>query len=117
MRNFGDKLVKPLPFTQAFNREVSKDIKSKVNIPVFLVGGMVDPSVMENVIMKGDADYISLSRSLINNPNFPNKIKNGSKEMSKCIHCNLCITYVFTEPLRCYHGKEKANSHNHTKQS
>jgi 2,4-dienoyl-CoA reductase-like NADH-dependent reductase (Old Yellow Enzyme family) len=108
IRHFGEKLLKPLPFTQAFNREVAGEIKNKVNTPIFLVGGMIDPAVMEDVIEKGDADYISLSRALINNPKFPNKIQAGSRELSKCVHCNLCITYVISDPLRCYYGKSKA---------
>ena len=108
LKNFGEKIIKPLPFSQSFNRKAATKIKSKVKIPIFLVGGMTDPIVMEDVIEKGDADYISLSRALINNPNFPNKIKEGSKEPSKCLHCNLCMYNIMAEPLRCYYGnKEK----------
>lgn len=110
MRNFGEKLLKPLPFTQAFNREAAKTIKNKVDIPIFLVGGMIDPKVMEEVVEKRDADYISLSRALITDPNFPDKIQKGNKEPSKCLHCNLCITCVISEPLRCHYGKRKTSS-------
>ena len=107
MRHFGEKLIKPVPFTQAYSRDSAKEIKSKINIPVFLVGGMIDPKVIEEVVEKGDADYISLSRALINNPKFPNKIKEGSRELSKCLHCNLCLFCGMSEPLRCYYGKRK----------
>ncbi len=107
MKHFGEKLIKPVPFTQAFNRDSAKEIKSKINIPVFLVGGMIDPKVMEGVVEKGDADYISLSRALNNNPKFPQKIQEGSQELSECLHCNLCLYCIFSEPLRCYYGKRK----------
>ncbi len=107
MSHFGEKLIKPVPFTQAFNRDSAKEIKSKINIPVFLVGGMIDPKLIEDVVEKGDADYISLSRALINNPKFPNKIKEGRRELSKCLHCNLCLFCGMSEPLRCYYGKRK----------
>ena len=107
MRHFGEKLIKRVPFTQAYSRDNAKEIKSKINIPVFLVGGMIDPKVIEDVVEKGDADYISLSRALINNPKFPNKIKEGSGELSKCLHCNLCLFCGMSEPLRCYYGKRK----------
>jgi 2,4-dienoyl-CoA reductase-like NADH-dependent reductase (Old Yellow Enzyme family) len=107
MRHFGEKLIKPVPFTQAYSRDSAKEIKSKIDIPVFLVGGMIDPKVIEDVVEKGDADYISLSRALINNPKFPNKIKEGSRELSKCLHCNLCLFCGMSEPLRCYYGKRK----------
>lgn len=107
MRHFGEKFIKPVPFTQAYSRDSAKEIKSKIDIPVFLVGGMIDPKVIEDVVEKGDADYISLSRALINNPKFPNKIKEGSRELSKCLHCNLCLFCGMSEPLRCYYGKRK----------
>ena len=107
MRHFGEKIIKPVPFSQAFNRDSAREIKSKVNIPVFVVGGMIDPAVMEDVVKQGDADFISLSRALINNPNFPNKIRAGSREQSKCVHCNLCLIRSISDPLRCYHGVNK----------
>lgn len=107
MKHFGTKILKPVPFSESYNRNAAREIKSKVNIPIFLVGGMTDPSVMEDVIKKEDADYISLCRALINNPKFPNKIKDGNKEPSKCVHCNLCLFNLFAEPLRCYHGNKE----------
>ena len=108
MRHFGEKIVKPVPFSQGFNRDVARKIKSKVNVPIFLVGGMIDPAIMEETIEQGDADYISLSRALVHDPNFPNKISEGKMEPSKCLHCNLCLFGVISSPLRCHYGnKEK----------
>lgn len=105
MRKFGNKLMKPIPFAQGYNRETARIIKQKVNIPIFVVGGMVDPTFMEEAIQSGEADYISLCRALITDPKFPNKIKKGSREISRCIHCNLCLFYLSTRSVRCYHGK------------
>ena len=105
MKRYGNKLIKPVPFTQQYNRESAGRIKEKVNVPIFVVGGMIDPPAMEETIKKGDADYISLSRALITDPNFPNKIKGGDRKISRCIHCNLCLYYLATKPVRCYHGK------------
>ena len=104
-RNFGNKIIKPIPFTQGYNRESARKIKEKVNVPVFVVGGMVDPTFMEETIQSGEADYISLCRALITDPKFPNKIREGSREVSRCIHCNLCIYYLLTRSVRCYQGK------------
>jgi 2,4-dienoyl-CoA reductase-like NADH-dependent reductase (Old Yellow Enzyme family) len=91
---------------QAFNREVAKDIKGKVNIPVFVVGGITDPIVMEDVIKTGDADYISMARALIAQPNFPKSVMAGNFKPASCIQCNLCYGYLSSQPLRCYHGKK-----------
>ncbi|MGD2270421.1 MAG: NADH:flavin oxidoreductase [Desulfobacterales bacterium] len=105
MKRYGNKLIKPRPFTQGYNRESARRIKEKVNVPIFVVGGMIDPAAMEETIQTGDADYISMSRALIADPDFPNKIKGGDPKISRCIHCNLCLYYLATKPVRCYHGK------------
>ncbi|MDA8175049.1 MAG: NADH:flavin oxidoreductase [Nitrospiraceae bacterium] len=105
MRYLGRKIVKPAPFSQAYNLETAMAIKKAVDIPVSVVGGMTDPSSMERIIAGRAADYISMSRALIADPEFPEKIRTGSKALSKCIHCNLCTAYLATKPLRCYRGK------------
>ncbi|MFC1828881.1 NADH:flavin oxidoreductase [Thermodesulfobacteriota bacterium] len=105
MRKYGNKLMRPIPFAQGYNRESAKDIKNKVSIPILAVGGMIDPTFMEETIQSGGADYISLCRALITDPNFPKKIREGSREPSRCIHCNLCLFYLSTRSVRCYQGK------------
>ena len=105
LRRYGSKLVKTTPFTEAYNLEASRLIKKKVSVPVFLVGGMITPRAMNEVIERGDADYVSLCRSLIADPRFPAKIREGREEPSGCIHCNLCLFYSAGRPLRCYRGK------------
>jgi 2,4-dienoyl-CoA reductase-like NADH-dependent reductase (Old Yellow Enzyme family) len=105
MKEFGSKLMRPIPFTQGYNRESAKIIKKKVNVPIFAIGGMIDPAFMEETIQSGEADYISLCRALITDPDFPNKIREGSREISRCIHCNLCLFYLATRSVRCYQGK------------
>ena len=105
MKTFGRKIIKPPPMIQAYNRESARTIKRRVKVPVFLVGGITDPATMEEIIEKGDADYISLCRALIADPAFSEKIRSGNREPSKCIHCNLCGSYLISRPLKCYYGK------------
>ena len=105
LRKFGEKIMKVPPLTQAFNLNAARAIKEKVKKPVFLVGGLSEPEVMEKIVEEGDADYISLCRALIADPKFPEKIQQGSLEPSRCIHCNLCGANLITGPVRCYQGK------------
>ncbi|MEW6442392.1 MAG: NADH:flavin oxidoreductase [bacterium] len=105
MKRFGKWILRPPRFTEAYNREDARAIKGRVKVPVFLVGGLTDPAVMEDVLAKGDADYISLCRPLIAEPGFPEKIRLGSREPSRCVRCNLCGAYMISRPLRCYRGK------------
>jgi 2,4-dienoyl-CoA reductase-like NADH-dependent reductase (Old Yellow Enzyme family) len=105
MTRFGEKIIKPMPFKSAYNVESAKEIKGGVSVPIFVVGGITERKTMEDILNKGSADYISLCRSLIVDPKFPEKIHRGSDERSRCIHCNLCAAYMYSRPLRCYHGK------------
>jgi len=105
MKHFGRKMMNTPPLVEAYNRESARLIKGKVRVPVFLVGGVTDPAVMEEIVESGDADYISLCRSLIADPGFVELIRSGSRERSRCIHCNLCLAYMLFRPLECYNGK------------
>ncbi len=105
VKHLAGLFVRPQPHIPAYNLDNARKIKQVVKIPVFVVGGMEDPATMQAVIKDGDADYISLCRSLIRNPAFPRNIQNGKRESSKCIHCNMCLFYSTVEPLRCYNGK------------
>ncbi|MBU2630465.1 MAG: NADH:flavin oxidoreductase, partial [Proteobacteria bacterium] len=80
IKKFGKKLLKPIPFEQGYNRESAKNIKNKVNAPIFVVGGMIEPAYMEEIIQNKEADYISLSRALVADPDFPEKIRQGSRK-------------------------------------
>jgi 2,4-dienoyl-CoA reductase-like NADH-dependent reductase (Old Yellow Enzyme family) len=64
--------------------------RKSTDLPIMAVGGYRSKSVMERVLQSGDADFISLCRPLISEPNLPNLFKNGDKEKSRCISSNNC---------------------------
>jgi 2,4-dienoyl-CoA reductase-like NADH-dependent reductase (Old Yellow Enzyme family) len=90
---------------QAYNRQVAKSLKRKIKVPVMLLGGITEPAVMEEIVKKGDADYISMCRALVSEPDLPRKMQEGNLEPARCIQCNLCSVYCPTRPLHCYYGK------------
>ncbi len=99
---FGDGAAGGVP-EQAYNRGAAKEIKERVDVPVFVVGGITDPVVMQDMVEKGDADYISMSRALIADPEFPNQIRAGSRAVSRCTRCDLCLDdFSMDNPLHCY---------------
>jgi 2,4-dienoyl-CoA reductase-like NADH-dependent reductase (Old Yellow Enzyme family) len=105
IRRFGSRIVGMPPITEAFNARAARAVRDRVRIPVFVVGGNTSVSAMERIVSRGDADYICLCRALVNDPNFPTRIKEGSRRKSGCIHCNLCSFYLEAGPLACYHGR------------
>lgn len=90
------------PNREAYFRDWCKRIKPKVDVPIIMVGGLRTFELMEEVIRKGEADFISLSRPLIREPGIINDWKNGDRHRATCISCNKCLEVVRKgEPLHC----------------
>jgi 2,4-dienoyl-CoA reductase-like NADH-dependent reductase (Old Yellow Enzyme family)/NADPH-dependent 2,4-dienoyl-CoA reductase/sulfur reductase-like enzyme len=65
-------------------------IKKAVNVPIIVSGKLRDPAFMEQILLRGDADFIGLARPLLADPQLPNKIKEGRlEEIRPCLYCNL----------------------------
>lgn len=67
-------------------REVSE-------IPVFIVGHIVDPAKAEALVASGATDMVAMTRTQIADPEFCNKLREGREdEINHCIRCNqACI--------------------------
>ena len=71
--------------------DFSQYVKEALRIPVIAVGGVRSLSTAEKVLKDGKADYISLARPLIREPNLINRWKSGNTAKAKCISCNGCF--------------------------
>jgi 2,4-dienoyl-CoA reductase-like NADH-dependent reductase (Old Yellow Enzyme family)/thioredoxin reductase len=77
------------------NRLLSAAIKRAVNIPVSVGGKIGDPFLAEEILERGEADFITLGRPLIADPDFPRKSLRGQVEdIRKCIYCHSCFQRV-----------------------
>ena len=55
-----------------------------------------DPFVAEKILVDGKADLVGMARSLIADPEFPNKAKEGRvEEIVPCIACSRCLAEIF----------------------
>jgi 2,4-dienoyl-CoA reductase-like NADH-dependent reductase (Old Yellow Enzyme family) len=66
-------------------------VKEAVKVPVIAVGGIRSLSTAEAIIRDRKADYISLARPLIREPDLINRWKSGDTAKAKCISCNGCF--------------------------
>ena len=89
-------------------------VKQAVDIPVIAVGRIKTPELAERVIAAGQADFVSLGRALLADPEWPNKVQQGKEaEILPCIGCNYgCIERIDQDlDVRCnvnpYLGREK----------
>lgn len=88
-----------------YNVDEAVVIKSHVNIPVFVVGGINSSESIYHCIDKKGLDGVSMSRPLILEPSLVKKIKDHSSVKSKCIKCNYCGVIQENKPIKCYYGK------------
>lgn len=77
-------------------------------LPIILVGGFRSRSVMEDVLASGDADFISLCRPLICEPDLPERLRLGSQERSRCISADRCWAAKPGEGISCKCPLEEA---------
>jgi 2,4-dienoyl-CoA reductase-like NADH-dependent reductase (Old Yellow Enzyme family) len=91
---------------EAYFRDWCKEIKSQVNVPVIMVGGLRTFELMEEVIQKEEADFISLCRPLIREPGIINDWRRGNHRRATCISCNKCLEALYKgEKLYCVQEK------------
>lgn len=93
-----DAMTRPKQFPTGFQRvahnayasEIVK--KSGVKIPVGVVGGIYTPEVAEEVLAKGQADYVLMARSAMADPEIIKKAKEGREDdIIPCLRCNYCM--------------------------
>jgi len=88
-----DKIVRKhidAPEKEAYFLPYAREFRRHVSVPLILVGGLRSLSVMADVLQSGAADFVSLSRPLIREPELPNKLRDGSTTRAACISCNCC---------------------------
>ncbi len=104
--NLVNPLIKQPKPLENFNVANAETIRKNVSIPVIAVGGIHKVSDMEKILTEGKADFISMCRPFICEPDLAKKLANGQLE-AKCIMCNYCGLVIEKEPTRCLYGRVK----------
>ena len=96
---------------EAYFRNWCRQIKSEVEVPVIMVGGLRTFNLMEEIIENKEADFISLSRPLIKEPGIINDWKRGDYHRAKCISCNECFESLLEgKMLSCVQPKKQGTN-------
>lgn len=64
-------------------------IKAAVDIPVIASGSLLTADIAEDALASGGADFVSLGRPMLADPDWTNKVREGrTLEITPCIRCN-----------------------------
>ena len=92
-------MIPPMAQEDGVLLDIAARIKKEVTIPVIAVGKLRTPEIAKKVLKNGIADFIAIGRTLLADPEWPNKVRDGRlKEINKCIACNQgCISRLFAQ--------------------
>ena len=80
---------------EAYFKEYARRFKEEVKTPLILVGGVRSFEVAEKIVEDGIADYISMSRPLIREPDLIDRWRKGDRRKAECKSDNLCFNPGF----------------------
>jgi 2,4-dienoyl-CoA reductase-like NADH-dependent reductase (Old Yellow Enzyme family)/thioredoxin reductase len=102
-----DAMTRPKQMTSNFfpmlhNAYASEIVKNTpgIKIPIGLVGSVYDPVMAEEVLAKGQADYVLMARSAMADPEIIKKAKEGREDdIRPCLRCNYCMDHGRREAI------------------
>jgi len=83
-------MIPPMAMPEAPFLEFAARIKAEVGVPVIAVGRLGDPARAMAAVDDGHADFVALGRSLLADPDWPEKVRHG-RAVRRCIACNSCV--------------------------
>lgn len=89
--------VPPYYLPERVNVYNASQIKMNVQIPVIVAGKIYTPDIAEEILQNGEADFISLGRILLTDPDFVRKTQEDRpEEIRHCVACNSgCVERMF----------------------
>ena len=76
---------------EAYFEDAAALFREHIDIPIILVGGIRSFEVAERIVDSGIADYISMSRPFIREPDLVNRWKSGDRSKAACLSDSRCF--------------------------
>ena len=101
-------LTKPFPYEEAFFLEDALKFREAMPDMKFIyVGGLVAGDKINEVLGHG-FEAVQMARSLLNEPDFVNHLKEDPHHRCGCRHSNYCIGRMYTVEMACHQHLEEA---------
>jgi 2,4-dienoyl-CoA reductase-like NADH-dependent reductase (Old Yellow Enzyme family) len=99
------------PDGEVYYEKEAVNYKEKVRAPLMLVGGIRSFEVAERLVNEGHADYISLCRPLVREPDLVNRWRSGDFRKAACLSDNQCVQPAMAgEGIYCVVEKKKSGA-------
>ncbi len=79
-----------ISFKEAYFLPYAEKLRPTLKIPLILVGGIRRRETAERILETGAADFISMARPLVREPDLPIKWLSGRSAAAQCTSCNRC---------------------------
>jgi len=76
---------------EAYFKDAARAFKESIDIPLILVGGIRSLGVAKYIVDNNIADYISMSRPFIREPDLINRWKSGVQDKATCLSDSKCF--------------------------
>ncbi len=94
----------PLGNREQYWRAAAEQYKQSVRTPLILVGGIRSLEVAEELVSRGVADYVSMCRPFVREPDLINRWKSGDRTRAQCVSDNLCgYAAIEGKTVHCVH--------------
>ena len=95
-------MTKPVPYKEAFFLEDALKFREAMPDMKFIyVGGLVCGDKISEVLSHG-FEAVQMARSLLNEPDFVNRLKEDPHHRCGCRHSNYCIGRMYTLEMACH---------------
>ena len=107
VRACGKMMVPTVPYEEAFFLEDALKFRQALPDMKFIyVGGLVAGDKINEVLSHG-FEAVQMARSLLNEPDFVNRLKNDPHHRCGCGHSNYCIGRMYTLDMACHKHLEE----------
>ena len=96
----GQWIIQPGEWSRGLLAPYSEQYQRDFDIPVGVAGRITSPEIAARIIESGQANFVSMARTLHADPDFPNRAIDGGR-YRPCIACNYCIDSLAAGPIPC----------------
>jgi 2,4-dienoyl-CoA reductase-like NADH-dependent reductase (Old Yellow Enzyme family) len=91
----GKRFMPAYPFEESYFRPLARQFRQALSMPLIALGGLNELASMEQALADGFA-FVALGRALLREPDLVQKLSQGQRTSSLCIHCNKCMPSIYS---------------------